>query len=84
MALKTFSEHCNSGLFTPEFHPLDHGLEELRVFWSLYVFDASLSERHHVNVKQTYKQTLKRIDACTNENVGKVKRQLERFITHSS
>lgn len=55
LLLRKFSAYCSSGLYTPKFHLLDHVGEDLEVFETLSVLDASPFEQNNVNKKQTYR-----------------------------
>lgn len=52
LLVRTFGEHCNSGLYILKFHLLDHVVEDLRLFGTLSVLDASRFEQYSVSIKQ--------------------------------
>lgn len=45
LLVETFSKHCSSGLFILKFHLLDHVVDGLHVFETLFVLDVSLFEQ---------------------------------------
>lgn len=55
----TLDEHCDSGLYTLEYHLVDYMVEDLREFEKLSVLDSSLYECFSVQIKQAYRRTSK-------------------------
>lgn len=45
-------------------------MEDLQIFRTLFVPDASLFEQYNGNKKQTYRPNSSRIDGCINETVN--------------
>lgn len=58
-------------------HLPDYLVEDLHVFWALFVFNVSPYEQCNVSINQGYKQTSRKCDTCMQETVKRVERQLD-------
>lgn len=72
LLVKTFGKHCNAGLFALKSHLLNHVVENLRVFRTLFVFDALPLAQYNVNTNHAYKQTSKRSNTYMSETMARV------------
>lgn len=56
LLMRTFSEHCSSGLFILNFYILEYVVDDIRASESFFVLDASSFEQYNTNMNQVYKQ----------------------------
>lgn len=52
LLMETFIEHCTYGVFSINFHLVDHVVIRLRVFWTLFVFYLLLFEQNNIIIMQ--------------------------------
>lgn len=58
---RVFVPHCSFGLYTLKVHLLDHLIEDLERFGSIYFTEARPAEHFTVLIKQSYRTTSRRL-----------------------
>lgn len=60
LLVDTFSENCDSGLYTLQHHLLDHIMADIRRSRTMLVLDSSSNEHFNKHIKLAYRRTSQR------------------------
>lgn len=82
MLVEIFDEHCDFGLYTPKYHPLDQIVEDIQRLGTLFLLRSGSYNHDIVCIKQAYNRTLQRGLKRMMERVSVMRSRYENELSH--